>query len=182
MTGAMRAAVGTVVTIAGAVGYVHGIAWLQDWSDARFEDRAQQVVEQVIEPAQKVAPPEPVLMDDPASVDVSVVIEPLPEEDPPATEDPGWDLTCGEHEWANEDLTGCVPLPGWDDGVCQEDEPCWDCETMGNLTCGPAYIEPPTEVGADWEGLLVGDVIVCPPGLEVSIDVTPAGTTWAACM
>jgi hypothetical protein len=53
---------------------------------------------------------------------------------------------------------------------------------MGNLTCGPAYIEPPTEVGADWEGLLVGDVIVCPPGLEVSIDVTPAGTTWAACM
>lgn len=159
MTGAMRAAVGTVVTLAGAVGYVHGIAWLQDWSDARFEDRAQQVVEQVIEPAQKVAPPEPVLMDDPASVDVSVVIEPLPEEDPPAAED-----------------------PGWEDGVCQEDEPCWDCETMGNLTCGPAYIEPPTEVGADWEGLLVGDVIVCPPGLEVSIDVTPAGTTWAACM
>lgn len=159
MTGAMRAAVGTVVTIAGAVGYVHGIAWLQDWSDARFEDRAQQVVEQVIEPAEKVAPPEPVLADDPASVDVSVVIEPLPEEDPPATED-----------------------PGWEDGVCQEDEPCWDCETMGNLTCGPAYIEPPTEVGADWEGLLVGDVIVCPPGLEVSIDVTPAGTTWAACM
>lgn len=159
MTGAMRAAVGTVITLAGAVGYVHGIAWLQDWSDARFEDRAQQVVEQVIEPAEKVAPPEPVLMDDPASVDVSVVIEPLPEEDPPATED-----------------------PGWEDGVCQEDEPCWDCETMGNLTCGPAYIEPPTEVGADWEGLLVGDVIVCPPGLEVSIDVTPAGTTWAACM
>ncbi|KKM07943.1 hypothetical protein LCGC14_1728860 [marine sediment metagenome] len=20
---------------------------------------------------------------------------------------------------------------------CQEDEPCWECETMGNLTCGP---------------------------------------------
>lgn len=20
---------------------------------------------------------------------------------------------------------------------CQEDEPCWDCPTMGNLTCGP---------------------------------------------
>lgn len=20
---------------------------------------------------------------------------------------------------------------------CQEDEPCWDCATMGNLICGP---------------------------------------------
>ncbi len=25
-----------------------------------------------------------------------------------------------------------------DDGTaCQEDEPCWDCHTMGNLICGP---------------------------------------------
>lgn len=24
--------------------------------------------------------------------------------------------------------------------VCHEDMPCWDCETMGNLTCGP--VEP----------------------------------------
>lgn len=22
--------------------------------------------------------------------------------------------------------------------LCQEDEPCWDCETMGNKVCGPA--------------------------------------------
>lgn len=22
--------------------------------------------------------------------------------------------------------------------VCQEDEPCWDCHTMGNHVCGPA--------------------------------------------
>jgi len=21
--------------------------------------------------------------------------------------------------------------------ACQEDEPCWDCTTMGNLICGP---------------------------------------------
>lgn len=21
--------------------------------------------------------------------------------------------------------------------VCQEDDPCWDCATMGNLICGP---------------------------------------------
>lgn len=22
---------------------------------------------------------------------------------------------------------------------CEEDMPCWDCETMGNLICGPLY-------------------------------------------
>lgn len=22
--------------------------------------------------------------------------------------------------------------------VCAEDDPCWDCETMGNMVCGPA--------------------------------------------
>lgn len=22
--------------------------------------------------------------------------------------------------------------------TCHEDEPCWDCKTMGNKTCGPA--------------------------------------------
>jgi hypothetical protein len=22
-------------------------------------------------------------------------------------------------------------------GACAEDDPCWDCATMGNLTCGP---------------------------------------------
>lgn len=21
--------------------------------------------------------------------------------------------------------------------ACQEDDPCWDCATMGNLVCGP---------------------------------------------
>ena len=26
--------------------------------------------------------------------------------------------------------------------TCQEDEPCWDCETMGNRICGPT-VEPP---------------------------------------
>ncbi len=28
--------------------------------------------------------------------------------------------------------------------VCQEDEPCWDCETMGNQICGP-ITEPPSD-------------------------------------
>ena len=25
---------------------------------------------------------------------------------------------------------------------CQEDEPCWDCETMGNRQCGPVEVPP----------------------------------------
>ncbi len=27
-------------------------------------------------------------------------------------------------------------VPAEHDDVCQEDEPCWDCHTMGNLICG----------------------------------------------
>ena len=23
--------------------------------------------------------------------------------------------------------------------ICQEDEPCWDCETMGNRLCGAGH-------------------------------------------
>ncbi len=26
--------------------------------------------------------------------------------------------------------------------TCQEDEPCWDCETMGNRICGPTATPP----------------------------------------
>lgn len=29
-----------------------------------------------------------------------------------------------------------VPEPG-----CHEEDPCWDCETMGNLTCGVEIID-----------------------------------------
>ena len=25
---------------------------------------------------------------------------------------------------------------------CQEDDPCWDCKTMGNKVCGPATVSP----------------------------------------
>lgn len=28
------------------------------------------------------------------------------------------------------------------DDVCHEDEPCWDCSTMGNLVCGPVEASP----------------------------------------
>ena len=27
---------------------------------------------------------------------------------------------------------------------CQEDDPCWDCETMGNRICGPSRAPVPT--------------------------------------
>lgn len=31
---------------------------------------------------------------------------------------------------------------------CQEDEPCWDCHTMGNRVCGP----PASGAGAEGQG------------------------------
>lgn len=92
---------------------------------------AEPVEVEVIPAPEPVMEPEHVAS---GEVEVSVVIEPLPETDP---------------------------------------EDYWDV---------PAFREPSTSVGSWWDGLLVGDVIVCPPGYEVSIDVTPAGTTWAACM
>jgi len=43
-----------------------------------------------------------------------------------------------------------------DDVTCWEDEPCWDCATMGNMICGPTTTvvvvgPPPTlpETGTD---------------------------------
>jgi hypothetical protein len=30
------------------------------------------------------------------------------------------------------------------DGICDEDEPCWDCRTMGNRVCGPMWRAPVT--------------------------------------
>jgi hypothetical protein len=27
---------------------------------------------------------------------------------------------------------------------CEEDQPCWDCATMGNLICGPDGVYPET--------------------------------------
>jgi LPXTG-motif cell wall-anchored protein len=37
--------------------------------------------------------------------------------------------------------TSEIPTTTVDDGICYEDEPCFDCATMGNLMCGP-----PTQV------------------------------------
>ena len=52
----------------------------------------------------------------------------------------------------------------------------------------PAVEEPATDDYTETvkmftsDGLTPGDVIICEPGLEVSTDTTPGGTTWAACM
>lgn len=101
----------------------------------------------------KVSPPEPV---GEGQVDVSVVIPPLDDE-PVMEPEP-------------EPVMEPSPEP---ERVIYEDDPEWNCALDGNLTCG---------VGSDWQGLLVGDVIVCPPGLEVAIDYYPNGVSWAACM
>jgi hypothetical protein len=87
------------------------------------------------------------------------------------------------------------------DTACHEEDPCWDPQTMGNgqgslptppepTAPQPAPAPAPTEAtastapapGTTWNGFLVGEVIVCPAGLEVAIDRYPDGTTWAACM
>lgn len=100
-------------------------------------------------------------------------------------------------ETSTPEVTPSTTTLPQDDTTCHEEDPCWDPQTMGNglgslpeTTPTPDrtaptpddYLEPPTAPGSAWHGLLVGDVIVCPAGLEVSIDVTPAGTVWAACM
>jgi hypothetical protein len=45
-----------------------------------------------------------------------------------------------------------VPVP-----VCQEDQPCWDCETMGNRICGPLPTEPAEPVTPDCANLKLGE-------------------------
>lgn len=38
-------------------------------------------------------------------------------------------------------LAGCKPVEGKPSpapvAACEEDQPCWDCHTMGNKVCGP---------------------------------------------
>jgi hypothetical protein len=42
-------------------------------------------------------------------------------------------------------LIGTPPSPSRAD-TCQEDQACWDCETMGNQVCGPRILVcQPTE-------------------------------------
>lgn len=82
------------------------------------------------------------------SSDGGLMWEACPEPEPPA---PGY-CYFGD-EWVpcidlngDDDGTGEVQ-EGADDGVCHEDEPCWDCHAMGNLVCGPV-----TEIGEPASG------------------------------
>lgn len=36
-----------------------------------------------------------------------------------------------------EPVTGNYPGNQRWENVCEEDQPCWDCHTMGNRICGP---------------------------------------------
>lgn len=35
-------------------------------------------------------------------------------------------------------IANAIGVSKFEDANCEEDMPCWDCETMGNLICGPA--------------------------------------------
>jgi len=74
------------------------------------------------------------------------------------------------------------------------DNCAWDAGEQGN-GAGTSFVtlngvtyypdaEPAEgdEPGELWNGFLVGEVIVCPDGLEVAPDIRPDGTQWAACM
>jgi hypothetical protein len=43
----------------------------------------------------------------------------------------GWAFSTGQDR--KEHRTGLIPPVSI---TCQEDMPCWDCNTMGNLKCG----------------------------------------------
>lgn len=116
-------------------------------------------VEKTAPPTPPVIVPDTVVEVDQTEVEVIPAPEPVMEE-PEVMEPDPLPEPCPEKEALAEDGS-CVPLDYWDT---------------------PAFREPSTNVGSWWDGLLVGDVIVCPEGYEVSIDVTPAGQVWAACM
>jgi hypothetical protein len=66
----------------------------------------------------------------------------------------------------HEECTPVEPPP-----VCEEDMPCWDCETMGNKECGPVVppVVPPTTPP-------VKPPVVVPDTPEVGVPSTPADT------
>ncbi len=50
-------------------------------------------------------------------------------------------------------LNTAPALPATPAPVCQEDMPCWDCTTMGNLICGPVP-DAPAWIDTPWEDYL----------------------------
>lgn len=51
---------------------------------------------------------------------------------PPQVGDPMPEIT---HDYGRLDRPTYVPAPTTT--ACEEDQPCWDCATMGNRLCGP---------------------------------------------
>ena len=51
-------------------------------------------------------------------------------------------ITSPVEEEVSSDGPSYVPLP------CEEDDPCWDCTTMGNQICGPVVIAAPVHYHA----------------------------------
>lgn len=147
----------TIVSVLSAVALVGGLGIATADVSPEVSDPSPVVeVEKTAPPTPPVIVPDTVVEVDQTEVEVTPAPEPVMEEPEP---EPVME-TCAEDEALAEDGS-CVPLDYWDT---------------------PAFREPSTNVGSWWDGLLVGDVIVCPEGYEVSIDVTPAGQVWAACM
>lgn len=70
-----------------------------------------------------------------------------------------------------------VPAPAQTPPRCYEDEPCWDCLTMGNKLCGvdPANLE---DAWASFDAEAVAEVV----GKSVSFGAVYVGTSGASSM
>jgi hypothetical protein len=135
---------------------VTAAAAAENWAEARdnMSERAQDLATDPVTPVTPEVIPAPTLDPDAAAIDAAGDADDVAEGDG----DPG------------------------DGEVIMEDDPRWDCATMGNRVCGPEVpVTPIPAVGADWQGFTVGEVIVCPPGWTVAVDTYPDGATWASC-
>ena len=101
---------------------------------------------------------------------------------PPCEYEDGSELaTSGEVCVWNADTTGNDE--GMSFVVVRNETHLWYFYEGGDVEVSDAPVSPmDLGPGDDWDGLLVGDVVICPPGFEVSVDTTSDGVTWAGCM
>jgi hypothetical protein len=67
----------------------------------------------------------------------------------------------GEVPAMGQDMPTTTLAPPTTAPPCQEDDPCWDCATMGNLQCGPIPGEPTLIPAANIEA--PGPIAALPP-------------------